>query len=133
MRKNEGYSSFLAFLIVCVFALGLVALTVDFSGDQVKSGKIVDVMRKYVLIMEGNGCLTSAEQEALILELEHIGVSNITFNSNPQIKVAYGEEVVLSITGEIDALKFSAFEDFKIVRTENGFQFSKTLKSTAQY
>lgn len=133
MKKRRGESNYIAFGVVLLAVIILIIANLDWSGAQVKGDRIVEVMRKYVLIMEGNGCLTLSQQQSLTEELERLGVTNITYHCNPLEKAPYGEEVVLSISGEVNALKITSFEDLNVVRTQEGVRFSKTLKSTAQY
>lgn len=133
MKKRRGESNYIAFGVVLLAVIILIIANLDWSGAQVKGDRIVEVMRKYVLIMEGNGCLTLSQQQSLTEELERLGVTNITYHCNPLEKASYGEEVVLSISGEVNALKITSFDDLNVVRTQEGVRFSKTLKSTAQY
>lgn len=132
-KRNGGIDSFIAFMVVLIFLMAFVNYSIDISGDMVQSEKIVDVMRKYILIMEGNGCLTSSEQQALTFELEKIGVSNITYLTDPKEKSPYGSEVVLSIQATVPAFQVTGMDGFKLMKTDEGYLFQKTIKSTAQY
>ena len=132
-HKPGGIEGFLACILVIIVLFGIIAFSIDLNGDMIQSRSIIDTMRKYVLIMEGNGCLTASEQQALTMELEQMGVSNITYLVDPKVKVSYGSEVVLSISAEVDALKITGMDGFKLTRKDDGIYFEKTLKSTAQY
>lgn len=123
----------MSILLVSLVVFGLMLYFISVFGDMEKGRRITETMRKYVLVMESNGCLTETEQQALVLELQEIGVKDIVFNEDPLRQVSYGGEVVLSITGTVDALQITGYQDFKLVHTGDGIRFTKTIKSTAQH
>lgn len=132
-KKQQGSGTFIALGFVLLVLFSILVYAVELSEDIEKSRAITATMREYVMIMESNGCLTSAQQQRLELELNNLGITNITFNADPLIKVAYGEEVTLSISGTVDALSIVGYKDFKLERASTGIGFTKTIKSTAQY
>lgn len=133
MRKQRGVGNFITMMISVVALIGLLVYGIHVQGDMEKGRKITETMRKYVLIMEGNGCLKDAEKQALVQELESLGVTGITFHGEPLRQVPYGGEVELSISGTLDGLKITGWKDFVLVREGNGVRFTKTMKSTSQY
>ncbi len=131
--KHSGHGEYIAFSFVLIFLLSVIVYVVNIMGDFEQSRQITDTMRRYMLIMEGNGCLTASEQQKLTMELETIGVTGVTVEVNPQTRAGYGEEVVLSISGVVDALRVTGMDGFRFTKTEDGIHFTKTLSSTAQY
>ncbi len=131
--KREGSEKFIVAGIVAVVIFALLVYSVNLSASAERGRKIENTLREYILIMESNGCLSAAQQQALTLRLEELGMTDIVFNGNPQQKAGYGGEVVLSVTGTVEASNITAYRDFQLVREEEGLRITKELRSTAQY
>lgn len=58
--------------------------------------------REYLLIMETEGYLNSADQVTLIEELESHGLYNISLTGTTTSQVNYGDRIYLCITGTYD-------------------------------
>lgn len=132
-KEKGGADGYIAFVCVLMIVLALLSYFLDFEAAVLQSRKVENIMRKYVLIMEGNGCLTDLQQQELTLELEQMGIRDITYLKDPKIKVNYGEEVILSISARADVFQIKGLSGLQLVRTKEGIAFSKTMKSTAQY
>lgn len=133
MKKSKGSGQYIAFTIVLVVILAVLWYLLSLAVDLERSREIYAVMREYSLKMESNGSLTEEQQHELLLKLAEQGVTDIIFNVNPLVPAAYGEEVVLSITGTVPAGNIIAYKDFKLVKNGDHIQFTKTIRSTAQY
>lgn len=131
--KRKGSEKFIAAVLVLVVMLALLVYSVNLSADAEKGRRIEAVMREYILIMESNGCLSAAQQDALTLQLTGLGMTDIVYNDNPLQQAEYGGEVVLSVTGTVDVSNITAYRDFQLVRTDGGIRITKTIRSTAQY
>lgn len=60
------------------------------------------IERTYILYMETYGCLTVEKQSELTKELSDIGVVNISYAGTTMTPADYGQEIVLSVSGEIE-------------------------------
>lgn len=133
MGKREGSEKYIAAGIVAVVILALLVYSVNLSADAERGRKIENTLREYILIMESNGCLSAAQQQALTLRLEQLGMTDIIFNCNPQQKADYGGEVILSVTGTVEVSNIMAYRNFQLIREGGGIRITKEFRSTAQY
>lgn len=132
-RKRRGFEEFFAAPVILLFLFAVVFYFVNLTADMDKSRQLNLVLRRYTMLMETKGCLTVSDRDQLVLELEELGAGNIRFNGNPVEKVGYGDAVVLSISGELEAGSIVGYKDFAYVREGSSLAFEKTLQSTAQY
>lgn len=131
--KSKGEGQYIAFVLVLVVMLAVIVYAVNITADMERSRKISNIIREYVLKMESAGCLSAEQQQALVISLENLGMTDIVFNVNPLLQASYGEEVVLSVTGTIQVNNIMAYRNFQLVRDGNRVQITKTIKSTAQH
>lgn len=131
--KSKGEGQYIAFVLVLVVMLAVIVYTVNITADMERSRNISNIMREYVLKMESAGCLSAEQQQALVISLENLGMTDIVFNVNPLIRASYGDEVVLSVTGTVQVNNITAYRNFQLVRDGNRVQITKTIKSTAQH
>lgn len=131
--KSKGEGQYIAFVLVLVVMLAVIVYTVNITADMERSRNISNIMREYVLKMESAGCLSAEQQQALVISLENLGMTDIVFNVNPLIQASYGDEVVLSVTGTVQVNNIMAYRNFQLVRDGNRVQLTKTIKSTAQH
>lgn len=131
--KSKGEGQYIAFVLVLVVMLAVIVYTVNITADMERSRNISNIMREYVLKMESAGCLSAEQQQALVISLENLGMTDIVFNVNPLIQASYGDEVVLSVTGTVQVNNIMAYRNFQLVRDGNRVQITKTIKSTAQH
>lgn len=133
MKEKRKGSQYIEAVLVLVVVLGLLVYTVNLSADAERGRRITAVMREYILLMESHGCLSAAQQQALTLRLESLGMTDIVYNVDPQRKADYGSEVVLSVTGTVEVSNITAYNNFQLVRAEGGIRVTKEIRSTAQY
>lgn len=88
----------LEIVVVCAF---IVIIFGAFSGISNKWG-MRQVAREYILLMETEGYLNSADQTSLRVELESYGLYNVSFSGTTVGEVDYGERIYLSINGTYD-------------------------------
>lgn len=109
-KKEEGASTYLATML-SIFVIFLLFLALFLNYSQVAAqNKVERSYRKYLLLMEKEGYLTSEAQSDLLTELTALGMSNISLSGTSTTAVGYGGEVVLHIEGdlEVERLKFTA-------------------------
>lgn len=82
-------------VVMCAF---LVIIFGAFSGISDKWG-MRQTAREYMLIMETEGYLPTADQTALIAELESYGLYNISLSGTTMREVNYGDRIYLKISG----------------------------------
>lgn len=82
-------------VVMCAF---LVIIFGAFSGISDKWG-MRQTAREYMLIMETEGYLPTADQAALIAELESYGLYNISLSGTTMREVNYGDRIYLKISG----------------------------------
>lgn len=103
-RKKQGsimenmIVMLLEIVVVCAF---IVIIFGAFSGISNKWG-MRQVAREYILLMETEGYLNSADQTSLRVELESYGLYNVSFSGTTVGEVDYGERIYLSINGTYD-------------------------------
>ena len=82
-------------VVMCAF---LVIIFGAFSSISDKWG-MRQTAREYMLIMETEGYLPTADQAALIAELESYGLYNISLSGTTMREVNYGDRIYLKISG----------------------------------
>lgn len=106
-KKECGGSTYVATMIsIFIIVLLFLALFLNYAQVQTQN-RIERTYRKYLLKMETEGYLTSAESGALIAELTALGVKNIDLSGSSLSPVGYGQEVVLHIVGDVDIDKLN--------------------------
>ena len=87
--------------------------------------------RKYILQMETDGYLTAGNKNKLISSLESIGVKNISLAGTTMQNVAYGSEIDLMISCDVEVENIT-MEGFKIKKKIDTVRYSDTWSSTAK-
>lgn len=101
-EKDAGFAEkLLPVLLSTGMVLGLVLL----------SGRLMDVLRTreqmnqiaraYMLVMESEGCINSANLRGLREDLESEGLTDISFSGTTTTPVDYGDSIQLVITGNM--------------------------------
>ena len=98
-----------------------------------KKLEISQLSRQYILKMETEGYLTEENRQALIQELQKVGLQEIDLSGTTLQPVSYGDTILLNIRGTIRARTVGEGEDIWNV----GFSAEKTpveekLMSTAK-
>lgn len=62
---------------------------------------VSQVARKYILVMETKGCLTSGDRTQLLDELEDLGLKEIELTGTTQNPVNYGDTIFLKIRAKV--------------------------------
>ena len=117
----------LEMIIVCAM---LVVIFGAFAGISNKWG-MRQVAREYLLIMETEGYLSSADQSNMIAELEGYGLYNISLSGTTTSEVEYGDRIYLCISGTYDDNILSFAGGLSNV-TENPVQITINRQSTAK-
>ena len=117
----------LEMIIVCAM---LVVIFGAFAGISDKWG-MRQVAREYLLIMETEGYLSSADQANMIAELESYGLYNISLSGTTTSEVEYGERIYLCINGTYDDNILSFAGGLSKV-TEKPVQITINRQSTAK-
>ena len=117
----------LEMIIVCAM---LVVIFGAFAGISNKWG-MRQVAREYLLIMETEGYLSSADQANMIAELEGYGLYNISLSGTTTSEVEYGDRIYLCISGTYDDNILSFAGGLSKV-TENPVQITINRQSTAK-
>lgn len=95
--------------IIDFLTAGLVALAIaivvfaSFHSLElmVKKLEVSQLARKYILVMETQGCLTEQVKAQMMAELEEIGLKNINITGTTLTPVDYGTNIFLFIRGNI--------------------------------
>lgn len=104
-KKTKGDSTFLATL-VAIFVMIVFFMSMFYVYAQIATqNKVERTYRQYLLRMEREGYLTTAEKSSLISDLTALGVKNIDLSGTSVSPVAYGGEITLHIVGDLEVDK----------------------------
>ena len=119
MIKDSGEAnSTIIETMVCAFLLSLFLVIVFIYGSQLLTYvKIEHVARNYIQEMEVYGCLTPEMEDALIAELEELGLQNVNCKSSTTIQASNGDEIVLDIQADLSYTFFDT-SNFVTKKTE---------------
>lgn len=133
MKWKKGSSELIAFLLIIPILLAIAFNPLLMYIDTEKYSQIDDIAKKYILIMETEGGMTSTAYTNLLNEL-----SNKTYLKNIQVNytpypVSYGSEVKLKITGDISTSRINIIGGLKneTIRIECGEYTSISKKVTS--
>ena len=105
-KKLKGDSNYVSF-IVCVFFLCVLMIAlIDVYGVIIGRNKVERVHRQYLLSMERNGYLTDSDEAMLLQKLADLGVTNVDLTGTSRTPVGYGNQVRLTISGDMPARGF---------------------------
>lgn len=118
MKRERGNVGELMASGICLLAMTVVMLAyLDSAGLIHQKTQVSQIARKYILRMETVGMLTGADQTALSIELEAVGVSEFQLDGTTTSQVDYGEPIILQIRGKL----------------KNGYEFTEKRVSTAKH
>lgn len=134
-RKQEG--SVMDFLSVCICILAMsIVLMVYLSCTDLLSrkGQISQVARCYMLKMETVGCLTEGDRNAMLAELQTIGLQGIDLTGSTVTPVEYGDTIILQIRGKLQGKVWRENHDlFQSVFTVQEIPVEEICMSTAKH
>lgn len=134
LKKKKGSVAKFGIPLFSVVMVGLLSVMfANWSNNINKKSQIDTIARSYLLRMEAQGYLNSADETQLNNELDKLGVSSINLTGTTKSKVEYGNKIVLSISGVIDLPGYNITNLFKIEKTANLVNFKVTKSSTAKH
>lgn len=99
--KLRGLSQFVSALMALAVLFTFFIAMINQYDAILAENDIHRINRKYLLVMEKEGYLTAAHQNALVTELTNYGATNINLTGSSISKVGYGNRVVLHIECDI--------------------------------
>jgi hypothetical protein len=130
-KRRSGVGNMLSCMLGILLLFMVVYLGLDMYARMNLAIKKSRIERKYILYMETYGYLTAEKQSGLTKELSDMGVVNISYAGTTMTPAAYGQEVVLSVSGEIHLDAIAGIQGFSFIR-EGGEGFRIYQKSTAK-
>ena len=138
LKKKRGVGD----MLVCVLSIVILSFILLMSIDAYRNMSLAiekkNIERKYILLLETQGFLTTDNQKDLINDLKRIGVSDIKIESDTPLEsgnhAGYGQTVVLHVTGKITYYARTGLDDGWTWR--GGYpknDFTIYQKSTAKY
>ncbi len=100
MRKEKGFAGEFPVVCLCLLAMTMLLSAYLNSAKLIRQKEAVgQIARKYILRMETMGMLTEQDREKLLVELEEIGLTQISLNGTTMYQSFYGDEIILRIRG----------------------------------
>ncbi len=133
--KNKKMGDIVTSFTMPLLTIVFVSILLFMFLNTTKQDKIADDLdrmgRKYILQMETDGYLTAGNKNKLISSLESIGVKNISLAGTTMQNVAYGSEIDLMISCDVEVENIT-MEGFKIKKKIDTVRYSDTWSSTAK-
>ncbi len=107
-KKDDGSFISIGPVIVTIIFIGM--LLIGFTSWMTnidRKTQLDSIARKYILAMETTGYLTADQESALEVELNEHGLNNVIFSGTTKAQQEYGEEIILSISGDMKIYLFS--------------------------
>lgn len=107
-KKDDGSFLSISPVVLTVIFVGmlLIGFTSWMSNIDRKT-QLDSIARKYILAMETTGYLTADQESALEIELNDGGLKNVIFSGTTKAQQEYGQEIILSISGDMKISLFS--------------------------
>jgi len=87
---------------ITLLAISILVIAIFYTmGLMLKKLEVSQVARKYILVMETEGCLSNDGQQKMLAELERLGMNEIDISGTTIQPVEYGDTIVLSIRGKL--------------------------------
>ena len=101
-QKDKGMlKHFLPALVTIVF-MGILWFGSMVTASNIdKSSALNQITRKYMLRMEADGYLTQENKNAMVLELQTLGVDGVDLTGTSLTDVGYGNQVTLNVKGTL--------------------------------
>jgi len=111
-RKDKGILEHMLPALVVIVLLAVLWTGSMISASNIdRSSDLHHVARTYLLRMETDGCLTEANKNMLIMELEALDMTDIDLTGTSFHAVGYGNQIELVIRGRVK-LKDVEFKGF---------------------
>ena len=135
MKKKPGMM--LDFMTVGISILAMSIVLIAYIGNvnlMLKKSEVNQIARKYILQMETKGYLTEADKSSLLLDLETIGLQQISINGTTNTQVHYGEIIQLQINGVMKGYAYPQFIDlFQSNQQLVEYSITEKITSTAKH
>ncbi len=100
MRKEKGFAGEFPVVCLCLLAMTMLLSAYLNSAKLIRQKEAVgQIARKYILRMETVGMLTEEDRQRLLLELEGMGLAQISLDGTTMCQSFYGDEIILIIRG----------------------------------
>lgn len=131
-KKQSGIGNMLSCMIGILLLFIVVYLGIDMYARMNLAIKKSRIERTYILYMETYGYLTPQKKDSLTRELSDMGVVNISYAGTTMTPAYYGQEICLSVSGEIKLnAVYGITQQFSFIRG-GGEDFRIYQKSTAK-
>lgn len=94
--------------------------------------EVSQIARKYILIMEIQGCLSEDDRVDMLNELELAGLRDIDIMGTTLQSVGYGENIILIIKGNVSGWKASVGDIWTKVFEIEEYEVEEKRMSTAK-
>lgn len=135
VKKKKGSVSKFGiplFTIVAIFAI--LTMVITYLSDVDKKDTVDIIAREYLLRMEADGYLNSADENDLLEDLANCGMKNISLTGTTKSRVGYGKKITIAIQGQIEITSYTVEDLFKITKTPKLIDVNiKPKSSTAKY
>ena len=118
------------FTLVIIFISMIMLFT--YLKDFDKKDNVSIIVREYLLKMETEGYLTSSDETSLISKLSDCGVKNISLVGTTKSEVGYGNQIVLSVNGDMEISSFDVLDIFNIKEKKTTAKIAEYRTSTAK-
>ncbi len=134
MKQKQG--NIMSFLPI-LFSLAAVAILslmyVSYLKDVDVKDQVDLIAREYILKMETTGYLASVDENALIGDLNRIGVHDVNLGGTTRAEVGYGSPVTLSVAGYVESEQTGLQSLFDISRSKKRIGVKVVKTSTAKH
>lgn len=134
MKKDKGniMSIFPPLFAIIAVAVMLV-FYIGWMGNVNKNDEVRQIGREYILAMETEGRLTSSLESSMRADLSSKGLKNIDLSGTTTSDVGYGNEIFLSIKGDLEVDSFNTTGFLQLVRGTDTIPIEIKLASTAKH
>lgn len=133
--KQEGSTLDFLSVCICILAMSIVVTAYFYCSDLLlRKGQVSQVARCYILKMETLGCLTEADKNQMLAELQSIGLQGIDLTGSTMHPVEYGDSVILHIRGKMQGRMWGENHDlFRSIFTAREVSVEEMRMSTAKH
>lgn len=102
MHKHRGNVGDIMLTGICMLAM-LIMMVSCFESVELLNQKaaVGQLARKYILQMETQGFLSGEARDRLSVELESLGITEISYEGTTFNEVSYGDPITLVIKGKL--------------------------------
>lgn len=134
LKKKKGSIGKMGITMISIVGI-FIGLIISLNGtaDSKRKDEIDMLIRDYILEMETKGYLTIESQDALYNDLRELGVSDISLAGTTTTQVGYGEDIYLTVTGNMEITEYDIKDLFDISSKEETIPIKVSKKSTAKH